>query len=110
MRRVSLLCLAGVAGLVSMSSAAKADVQIGNWSNDGSDQWIDWGTQSGYAGGATSLPSPKYTFANPVTGLNTPGLDSLLLTQTGFNQDLAIKLEYVTGGMAAFEANNAIQF
>src|SRR5262249_22656610 len=77
---------------------------IGDWENNSSDQWIDWGTQSGYNGGATSLPSPKYQFSS--TGA-TLGSSSLLLTQSGYNQDLPVNLEYISGGMTAFFANNA---
>jgi hypothetical protein len=96
------------AGAVFIRAPMAHAVVIGNWSNDTSDQWIDWATQSSYAGGATTLPSPEYTFSTPSGSM--PGSDSLLLTESGFAQDLAIKLEYVTGGMADFFANNAIQF
>lgn len=35
--------------------------------------------------------------------------DSLLLTESGYSQDLAVKLEYEPGDVAAFWANQAIQ-
>lgn len=109
MRKAVILSLIGLGGWFSAGSISFGQsLVIGNWSNDTSDGWIDWATQSSYSGGATSLPSPEYTYSTP-TGSN-PGSDDLLLTESGFAQDLAIKLEYVTGGIAAFEANQAIQF
>jgi len=104
-RRVAAVAsLMAAAGLFS-SSHTFGSMVIGTWTSDTSDQWIDWGTQSGYAGGATSLPAPKYTFAND----GVAGGDSLLLTQSGYNQNLAVKLEYIPGAMAAFFANDALQ-
>lgn len=108
MRRTIVPCVIGAT--LAVASRGFAQV-IGNWSNDTSDGWFDWTSgNSGNAGaGANPLPSPIYSYANPLTGLDTPGLDSLLLTNSGYRQDLSVKLEYEPGGMAAFDANNAIQ-
>lgn len=91
MRRFLCLASVAVAGSLTAVSGAFGSTVIGTWTSDTSDQWIDWGTQSGYNGGATTLPTPKYTFAND----GVAGGDSLLLTQSGYNQDLAVKLEYI---------------
>ncbi|MGD0463566.1 MAG: hypothetical protein ABSB74_13860 [Tepidisphaeraceae bacterium] len=104
-RRIATVAgLMAAAGIFS-STPAHGSVVIGTWTSDTSDQWIDWSSQSGYSGGATSLPTPKFTFAND----GVAGGDSLLLTKAGWNQNLAVKLEYIPGDMAAFFANNAIQ-
>ncbi|MGD0464695.1 MAG: hypothetical protein ABSB74_19595, partial [Tepidisphaeraceae bacterium] len=55
--------IATVAGLTAAvgifsSTPAHGSVVIGTWTSDTSDQWIDWSSQSGYSGGATSLPTP----------------------------------------------------
>jgi hypothetical protein len=105
MRRVLSLASITLAGSLLIASGAFGSTVIGAWTSDTSDQWIDWATQSSYAGGATSLPTPEYTFAND----GIAGGDSLLITKSGFAQDLAVKLEYIPGAMAAFEANNALQ-
>jgi hypothetical protein len=96
--------LALLFGAAALANAVKADTVIGDFEGT-SDNWIDWSTQSSYAGSPNPnvLPSPKYSFSN--TGA-TLGSQSLHLTQTGYQQTLAVKLEYIPGAMAAFFANN----
>jgi hypothetical protein len=105
MRKAGFATLLGLGASLIMTSSSFA-VVIGNWEGGSSDQWIDWSSQSSYAGGVTNLPSPEYQFSS--TGA-TLGSSSLELTKSGFSQTLSIKLEYVPGGMAAFFANNALQ-
>ncbi|HZZ26391.1 MAG TPA: dockerin type I domain-containing protein [Pirellulales bacterium] len=86
---------------------------IGNWeqATDGgntftnTDSWLDWGSNSGYAGGpaGTTLPglngSPTIG-SSPVYSASTIGAtlgsQSLGLSFSGYDQNLAIKLEYAT--------------
>ena len=106
MRRWESLVVAAVV-LMGLSTSARASFLLGDWEGGSSDQWVDWGTQSGYAGGATNLPSPKYQFTSDI-GTVTSGSSSLLLTQSSWNQSLAIKLEYIPGAKAAFFANTIL--
>jgi hypothetical protein len=98
------------AGLFASTQAYGSTI-IGNWTSDTNDGWFDWNGPNGNGGNAGSdvgaLPSPKFTYAND--GQTPPGGDSLLLTKSGYNQNLAIKLEYESGDMAAFYANQEIQ-
>jgi hypothetical protein len=105
LRTIALAGLIGTGAACFSSASAFGQTVIGTWTSDTSDGWIDWSTQSGYSGGATTLPTPEYTFAND----GVAGGDSLLVTKSGYSQDLAVKLEYIPGAMAAFFANNALQ-
>jgi hypothetical protein len=113
-RFVTAAVLMAAAGLCS--TQASASTVIGSWtSGTTNDGWFDWSDASQNGGnpggsGLTYLAPPKYTFASDGQVPGDPTGDSLLLTQSGYNQDLSIKLEYVSGDMAAFYANNAIQF
>ncbi len=109
-RRVAAVAsLMAAAGLVS-STQAYGNVVIGNWTAGTGDGWIDWTTQSGYAGGPTTLPTPKYTYAVDGEVPGDPTGDSLVVTHSGYNQSLAVKLEYVAGGMSDFWKYDEIQF
>jgi hypothetical protein len=86
---------------------------IGNWEQATSggntftntDSWLDWTSNSGYAGGAqgTTLPglngsptlSGSAVYSSSTIGA-TLGSQSLEVSFAGYNQDLAIKLEYAT--------------
>ena len=81
-----------------------ADTVIGSWQTSSDDGWIDWGnglsiTDSSNAG--------TYGFASGVV----PGYaQSLQITASGYSQNLAIKLEYTPGDMAAFLNNHLLSF
>ena len=86
-----------IAVVSSFAVATQAQV-IGSWQGSIDDGWIDWGTQ------ASILSSPsKYSF---VSGAVSGYSQSLQVTQSGWNQDLSIKLEYTSGDMAAFLNNH----
>lgn len=85
--------------LLMISLPVYAATIIGNWENGNSDGWIDWGNQE-------SITAPdnasKYSFS---TIGATSGSESLKVTKSGWNQDLAIKLQN-NGLVSAFMANN----
>jgi len=84
--------------MLVVSSTGLAGVW-GNWET-GTDGWIDWST-------GTTIASPKF-------GINTTwsslGSKSLQLTNNGWGQTLAIKLEYQTGGRADFLSHTTFEF
>ena len=85
------LAAAVVLGGTSIPAMA---VVIGNWEGV-DDGWVDWS--------AGALAAPKYTYSSTVGVTN--GSQSLVLEQSGWNQNLAIKLQNV-GKKADFLANN----
>jgi hypothetical protein len=96
-----LICFASL--LISFSTCA--GTVIGNWQNNSGDGWIDWPTGDAITNSAVS-PS-IYSFASGVVGGYS---QSLQIKGSGNNQNLAIKLENIPGGMAAFLTNNQLSF
>lgn len=84
---------------------------IGSWQGTGSalttsldEGWIDWGNGLSITNAANTN---KYQFVSgAVTGFN----QSLQISESGYNQALAIKLENVPGGNAAFLRNSLLAF
>src|SRR5688500_1752063 len=74
---------AGAGAMLLACAPVLADVTIGNW-EDSADGWIDWGTQAPIDG------NPKYAYST--TGA-TLGNKSLQISQAGWGQNLAIKLQ-----------------
>lgn len=89
---------------VAMTSVSYAAVW-GNWENmpTSGDGWISWHDSQAPI---ETLPSEYYAY----TGWSTLGSQSLAVVSPNWNQRLAIKLEYKTGGVADFLANNKIEF
>ena len=99
--KISFRTLAIIALLGGLTVAAQAQV-IGSWQGSG-DGWIDWGT--GLLITDPANPPGKYQFVSGVV----PGYgQSLQLSQSGWNQGLAIKLENIPGGKAAFLKNHLL--
>jgi hypothetical protein len=99
--KTSLRTLVIIALLGGWTLAAQAQV-IGSWQGS-SDGWIDWGNQLAITDSA-NMPA-KYQFVSGVV----PGYgQSLQLSQPGWNQNLAIKLENIPGGMQAFLNNHLL--
>ena len=102
--KTSFETLAIIALLGGLMVAAQAQV-IGSWQGT-DDGWIDWGK----AGNGLSITNPanmpgKYQFVSGVV----PGYgQSLQLSQSGWNQSLAIKLENLPGGKQAFLNNHLL--
>lgn len=90
------LALAAVSTL-TLTTRARADVIIGDFENGSTDGWIDWGTQA-------ALTAPKYT--SSAFGA-THGNSSMKVTVSGYNQNLAIKLQ-ANNLKAAFFANRTL--
>jgi len=96
---VAALLIAGFVG------TAQAQVVIGDWQGSSDDGWIDWGNQS--VGLFDASNNGKYSLASGVV----PGYaQSLQITHAGYSQDLALKLEYTPGDMAAFFNNHLLSF
>ena len=100
--KTSQKILAVLALVGGLALTAQAQV-IGSWQGSTAEGWIDWG------GSQPSLSTPptaaRYSFApGVVAGYG----QSLKITQPGYNQDLAIKLEYTPGDMAAFFDNHLL--
>jgi hypothetical protein len=95
-----LLCALGL----TLSLSSPAQVVIGSWQDNDGDGWIDWGNQS-------SITAPanvgKYSFVN---GAVSGYAQSLQISQAGYNQNLAIKLHELPGGVAAFLTNHLLTF
>jgi hypothetical protein len=82
-----------------------AQTVIGSWQNETGDGWIDWATGDSITNPAIN-PS-IYSFADGVVSNYT---QSLQISEAGYNQNLAIKLEYLPGGIAAFLTNYLLTF
>ena len=101
--KTSITLITAISAL-ALAVAARAQVVIGNWQNDTGDGWID----NGNSLSITNLANTnKYQF---VTGAVTGFAQSLEINQAGFNQNLEIDLNSVTGGKAAFAANHTLSF
>jgi hypothetical protein len=74
--------LATALAIGGLAGSSLADVQIGDWEQS-TDGWIDWGT-------GLPIAAPKYTYS---TAGVTSGNYALQVNQTGWNQNLAIKLQ-----------------
>ena len=98
---MKIACLA-LAAIGLTAGSAHAQYVLGAWQGAGDDGWIDWGTQS------SILNSPsEYGIVSGVV----PGYaQSLQITASGWNQDLALKLENTPGDMAAFFNNTLLSF
>jgi len=77
---------------------------LGSWQNNTGDGWIDWGDLLSIT---NSSNTGIYTFAS---GVVSGYPQSLEITDSGNHQNLAIKLENIPGGMAAFLTNNQLSF
>lgn len=86
--------LAASVVLGATSTPLMAAVIIGNWEGS-ADGWADWN--------AGAFASPKYTYSS--TDGITLGTQSLKLEQTGWNQNLSIKLQNTPGLKTAFLSN-----
>jgi hypothetical protein len=86
---------------VFITSPAWANVVIGTWEQS-TDGWIDWGSAQ-----TAISPTPGGKFSYSTTGA-THGSSSLQLTQAGWNQNLAIKLQE-QGHIPAFMANTRFE-
>jgi len=86
---------------VLVTASASYGVVIGDWEN-ANDDWIDWGNQL-LVDDATNMPS-KYNYSADWSSLKDK---SLKLTQSGWNQNLAIKLQNA-GHVADFMANTKL--
>jgi hypothetical protein len=95
------MLLAGF-GFSAVSSQSQTTI-IGNWEGGSSDGWLDW--NGGSPVSISTLPS-KYSFST-TTGV-TLGSESLELTQTGYNQGLAISLS--SSQKAAFFNDTELSF
>lgn len=88
--------------LAAAAPAAHAAFIIGDWEN-ADDGWIDW--NGGSPVSISTLPS-KYAYTPSGATL---GSSALQLTQSGWNQDLSLKLQSKPGAIAAFLANTQFQ-
>ena len=87
---------------IALSLSVEAQVSIGSWQSSSSDGWIDWGNSFSITDPANAS---KYSFAS---GVVSGYGQSLKITQAGYNQDLALKLEYTPGDMGAFLNNHLL--
>ncbi len=87
-----------------LALAAQADTIIGSWLDSTAGGWIDWGNGLSITDPANAS---KYSF---VSGAASGYLQSLQISQAGWNQGLALKLEYTPGYRAAFLDNHLLNF
>ncbi len=93
-----LACCLAVVAIAAIAGSVQAGV-IGTW--DGSpDGWIDWGNLES-VDSATNMPA-KYNYAS------VSGSPALQLTQSGWNQNLSIKLQD-NGLIGDFMANSVLK-
>jgi hypothetical protein len=100
------MALLSMACVVAISTPTNSFGQtvIGSWQNNSGDGWIDWGNQLSVTNAANVS---KYSFvSSAVSGYG----QSLQISQSGYNQNLAIKLQDIPGGVAAFLANKQMSF
>ncbi len=102
-----LICLA----FLMISANSNAQVLIGSWqgtgsalSTSGDEGWIDWGNGFSITNSANT---GVYSF---VSGAVSGYGQSLQIAESGNHQNLAIKLENLPGGMAAFLTNHLLSF
>src|SRR3954464_12029163 len=70
---------------------AAAQTVIGSWQGTTDDGWLDWGNGLSITNASNA---GKYGF---VSGAVAGYAQSLQITQAGYNQNLAVKLEYLPG-------------
>lgn len=88
--------------IFSVTAAVDAQV-IGSWQNTSGDGWIDWGN-------GLSITDPSNTSIYSFVSGAVPGYSqSLQVAESGWHQDLSIKLEN-TGQNAAFLNNHLLTF
>jgi hypothetical protein len=98
-----LWILTGLAWL-AMPLDSAAQTVIGSWQTSSDDGWIDWGNGLSITDAANT---GVYSFVSGAV----PGYgQSLQINQSGNHQNLAIKLEYLPGGVAAFLTNHLLSF
>jgi hypothetical protein len=103
-----LIAVLSATVIFGVSNLARAQYIIGNWESGSADGWIDWSNNSGAGLPITDVSyASKYSFSS-TTGV-TLGSSSLHLSHAGYQQNLAKKLEYTTGDVAAFFANDTFQ-
>ena len=100
--QVSWLLIVAVGLILSLNSHAQ--VVIGSWQDNTGDGWIDWGNQSSITAPANS---GKYSF---VSGVVSGYPQSLQIRHSGVSQCLALKLQDLPGGVAAFLTNHLLSF
>jgi hypothetical protein len=99
---LSLWLLIGSAALM-LPAGSFAQV-IGNWQDNDGDGWIDWGNALSITNTANTN---KYKF---VSGVVSNYSQSLQIGHSGVSQCLAIKLQDLPGGVAAFLTNHLLSF
>lgn len=98
------LTIAMAALLGGFAAATQAQVTIGSWQGSSSEGWIDWGN-------GLSITDPANTASYSFVSGTVPGYSqSLRVQKSGWNQDLSIKLENLSGGNAAFLDNHLLTF
>jgi hypothetical protein len=97
-----------IAALCGLAVATQAQVTIGDWQDYSPGGWIDWGNGQSITSAGNIAPAGNYSFQDNVV----PGYDTSLQVSNpnGWSQDLAIKLEYLPGGNAAFLDNHLLTF
>lgn len=90
--------------LIPASSYAQSPYLLGGFQNNSGDGWIDWSTGDSVTN--TAVSATYSLVQNAVPGYP----QSLQIGKGGYNQTLAIKLETIPGGIAAFTNNNQINF
>jgi hypothetical protein len=99
---VSTFKLTLALGLATLALNSQAQVVIGGWQTGAADGWIDWANGLSITDPANAA---KYSFAS---GVASGYGQSLQVTQAGYNQNLALKLEYTPGDMAGFLNNHLL--
>ncbi len=102
--KTNITKLAAVLSVMTLAVAANAQVVIGSWQDSTAEGWIDWGNSNPITDPSNTA---KYSFVNnAVTGYGK----SLQISKAGYNQNLALKLEYQAGQVAAFLTNHLLSF
>jgi hypothetical protein len=103
--RKLVVCVMLVAFSMPVYASAKATTVIGDWENGSSDGWIDWIEY----GNGLSITAPENASKYGFSAIGaTSGSKSLRVTQSGWGQNLAIKLQD-NGLVNAFLANKVFQ-
>jgi len=103
-RSITILCLLICSAWLVAPANSSAQVVVGSWQNQTGDGWIDWGDQLSIT---NSSNTAVYSFASGAVAGYT---QSLQITDSGNHQNLAVKLENLPGGMAAFLTNKYLSF
>jgi hypothetical protein len=104
-----LLRIVSITAVLSgLAVAVQAQTVIGDWTDYSSDGWIDWGNQNSITSAGNLAPVGNYSFVDGAV----PGYATSLQVANpgGWSQDLAIKLEYTPGDVAAFLNNHLLTF